>query len=370
MSLLLYGAMFSLAMVGFWWNVRRRKQSNLYAVIVVALFVLAVISRKTGYFSYSDLGSYIWRYKNNDNAYFGSAYGILTNIIRSLFGPNENAYLGSIAMIVASMSIISIIEWDHSNKLFYDNHHEEKLPVYLNTFLLVFFTYWGAAFSAEVIRTGIAISFSMVSLAFARRKSLLPCIAFCLLAIAFHWTEVFFIPIIIFLYVGIDNNGKKVNTTKMYLWLFLLVVFDFIDVSSFLARLLNRILGLVLLRIPQYKHYLTYTIYRQRSSAFSYVSLQYIYYRIFAAYLVYIHNKSYSSKSLLYSYFIGLTIFTFMSDFGAVTRMQWIFTVPSVFLLYDYAKSDVGLRSNKLITIGGLSLLQAVMAINYLGYHF
>ena len=370
MNLLIYGAMFSFALIGFWWNVRRRKQSSLYAVIVVVLFVLAVISRKTGYFTYSDLGSYIWRYANNDNAYFGKAYGVLTNIIRSLFGPSANAYLGSIAMIVASMSIVSIIVWDQSNKLCYDDHREDKLPVYLNTFLLVFFTYWGVAFSAEVVRTGIAITFSMVGLAYARRKTLLPCIVFCLLAIAFHWTEAFFVPIIILLYIGKDNNEKNVNTTKMYLWLFLLVVFDLMDVSSFLARLLNGILGLILSRLSQYEHYLTYIKYRQRPSVLSYVSIQYIYYRILAAYLVYIHNKSYSSKTLLYSYYIGLTIFTVMSDFGAVTRMQWIFTAPSVFLLYDYAKSDIGLRSNKLITIGGLSLLQAVMAINYLGYHF
>lgn len=372
MNLVAYGSMFLLALFGFIWNVNSKRQSKIYAALIVTLFIVAVISRKTGFFIYSDLGHYIWRFVNNDNAYFSNAYSYLTKAISMLFGTNVNAFLGVIAFVIAGLSLVSIFVWNESAYKINKKFCFEPGPTYVNTFLLIFLAYWGVAFSAEVIRTGIAISLSMVSLAFARKKSIVPCVVFAFLSVAFHWTEIFFLPIIFLLFFAKDCKYNKVNTTKMYFWLAFIIFLDFVDIGSLLAKYLNSVLNLILQGSSQYDHYLVYITYRQRPSLFSYISIQYVYYRLLAFLLTYVYNNSKTNNNsiLLYSYYIGLTVFTVMSGFGTVTRMQWIFVVPSVFLLYDYVKSENVIKFDKIFLVTTISILQAIMAISYLGYHF
>lgn len=358
MNLLLYGIMIVFAFAGFFRNIDNRKQSRLFLIFLIILFCFTVISRQYGYFSYSDLRSYIWRFINNDNAYFGTGYNILCNIIRSLFGTNINTYLASISILILGIAIISIKVWSGNTQ-----------PIFYNTFVLLFVTYWGVVFSSEVIRSGIAIVFSLLAIALAKEKKIFICIVCIIFSIAFHWTEIFIVPIILLMFITKDKSKGKINTSFFYGWMLILIFLDIFNFSYIFSEVLNVVLQLIVTQTSQFEHYLLYLNPRPRDTLLSFLSPQYIYYRVLALYLVYIFRKAKSSSILLYSYYIGLSIYTLMSSFGVVTRMQWIFTVPSIFLLYDYIESDLGLKNNKKIVVTILTVSQSVMTINYLGFY-
>ena len=358
MSILLFGMLILSSIAGTIWNIDKKKQSKLFFLLLFCLFVLTIISRQYGYFSYSDLSSYIWRFSNNDNVYFGNAYAMLCSVIRSVFGVNINAYLATIAILTLGISVIAIKIWGSDDK-----------PVYYNSFILLFVVYWGVSFSSEVIRSGLAIVLSLLAIACAKKKRIFLTIIFMVFSIAFHWTEIFIIPVVIMMLIGKDKTESSKSTSFFYFWIAILFVLDIIDFSSLISRGLNAILQILVSHTSQIEHYLHYLNPRPREGVFSFISLQYVYYRLLAVLLVYIFKRSKSSVVLLYSYFIGLSLYTIMSDFGVVTRMQWIFAVPSVFLIYDYIKSDEANINNKKIIIPFLAIIQAVMSVRYLGYY-
>lgn len=358
MNAILYGSMCLFAWVGFLRNVYNKKQSKLSVIVGIILFVLSVASRQFGYFSYSDLKSYIWRFQNNENAYFGFAYKVLCDLIRTIFGTNINGYFLVICMITLGTAIIAVKIWNGKIS-----------TVYISSFLLVYVVYWGVSFSAEVIRAGMAISLSLLAIALMRNKKWILVIPVMTLSIAFHWTEIFIIPILILLYFSEKFKKKPLQESLFYLWMVLLLFCDFIDIGYFLSKGLAFFMSMIISNLAEAEHYLRYLRVTPHSSLFSYISLQYVYYRLLGLLLVYIHRKSNSSKVLLISYFCGLTVYSVMNSFVAVTRMQWVFAVPSVFLFYDYIRSPKGLKKDKVIIISILVIVQMVMAINYLGLH-
>lgn len=349
-----------------------------FSLCLIILFVVCCVSRFYGYYEYSDLKSYLWRYQNRDNAYFGNGYKYLCLIIYPVIGPNGKAFLAVISIIIFFLSMVSLLIIDKKN------------TKYFCTFFLLFTAYWGFSFSTEVIRTGIGISLSLISVAFAYRLKLIPSLIFSFLATTMHWTEIFVFLIAFYVYFAKKKENKdskrkffkdknkhfdfKKNKSqyswksKYYIILVVLILLDVSGLSFYFAKITSSFFYLLLSLIGQTEHYGGYLEQIQHTGLFSVISLQYIFYR-FLAFIMIFKSKSKGKASIFLNiYIIGLIVFTIMNPFDAVTRMTWIFLIFCIYEQYRYIVYSNDTCSEKIIYLLMIIVPFSIMSYRYLGY--
>lgn len=297
-----------------------------------ALFVLTVLSRQYGYKDYSDLGAYLSRFINDDNSYFSAVYGILTDVIRLIFGPSVNGFLISISVLVlvCAYSAVMILNYSPIQKQGEIKHR------YIGTFLFLFCIYWGMSFSAEVIRSGLAISFSLVtivSLLVSKNKVNIIAIIFFVMSILMHWTQIILLPFL--LYLVIVRNVKNRSFKFYFILSLILLLLDFCDFSRIVMQGLLPLFKKIVEIFDDVGHYSVYFELVERTTVFDYLTRQYIYYHLLGLFfaLFKIEDKAYIK--LLNGYYYGLCLFTFLNGISsAITRTQWPLLILSVFLIY------------------------------------
>lgn len=376
MNLLLLSTLYIIGMLCTWYELVKRKTPHFLIFIFIICFVLTAVSRIDNYFSYSDLGAYIYRFESGDDSYFGVGYRHLTYFAAQLFGTNSILLLTLISAInilgvLLAVKIISGngIKFEKSMNIYRSIMGEMTKCRYLGTFLFIYAMYWGLSFSAEVIRTGLAITFSLLTIALLIKKKYLFAIIVYIVSIAFHWTEILLFP---FLLIIVLSKNLKTSRFLYAIWLVILLFADAVDFSSMFGHVVAIPLDWVLQKLSVSSHYSVYLTNGSRSSWFSYLSEQYIFYRFIGFALLFgdIKNKKYNLFT--FGYYIGLSIFTLFSVLEfAVIRMQWIYLILVIYAIYYFIK-DNKYYSNmvKGLVVMLYTLLQTIMAILYLGYSF
>lgn len=368
----IYISFYMVGLLSFLLRLIKNKTSIILIIAMCLLFVCSAVSRQYGYKSYSDLGAYLVRFKNDDNSYFSAFYGGVTKVISFLLGKSTTSYLIGISSINLLCAIItsSIIQ----NKL-------NRKPVSLygkgkntaNIFIFLYGVYWGVSFSAEVIRSGLAISISLIVIALllceTKCLKIIVAVILYILSLLMHWTQIILLPFII----GVLCSRKpKYRGYKFYIVLTLILLFlELIDFGYLMASIVTPIINKVITIFGMNEHYDVYLIATRRTSMFDYVTLQYVYYHILGVFFASQIKKQENYIKLLNGYYYGLAIFTVSSGVViATTRLQWPLLILSIFLMYSYLTDDKYSKSKRL-TVGVLySLTQMIMAIRYLGILF
>lgn len=337
-----------------------------FVLLFFIIFLLAVTSRIGNYYPYSDLGSYISRFGNNDNAYFGPGYQFFTKIIKNIFGNSSKSLLISVSSynFIIALLTVKVLECDGIIK-YAKKEEKGRSNQYVGTFLFIYAMYWGLSFSSEVIRSGLAITTSMLAISLIITKKNKFAALIYLISIALHWTQIFLLPFL--LIVKSKNNNFFLKRYVLVMWIFIIIFLDFINFSSLVIKIAIIPIGWFLEKFSLSHHYLVYLLPGERNGIFSYVDRQYVFYRLtgFVLLLGNIENKKYNI--FIQGYFFGLTIFSVANSLPAVTRMQWIYLNLSIFALYYFVKEDIKYSKGIKFTVISLYMFaQSIMAVLYL----
>ena len=322
--------------------------------IYIMLFFLAVVSSINGNMSETDLGSYLIFFENHNNAYFSIGYRWFTDILHFLIGNNRLGFVASIGLIQIIMAWICASQVDNTKNHFL-------------TFYILYNSYWGISFSIEIIRTGLGVAFSLLAVIMASKRKIIPTVILMLFSTLFHITEALMIPYVLLLLFRDGSN--RVIPSKYIIWGGCLVLLDGIGFGYKFFDLIRTPTINVLNFLGADAHYMLY-VGRTAADQTGYMSRQYIFYFLLGFSLVYLQTHSNGDRRLLDGYFIGLSIRTFFIAFGAVTRLQWVFLVLSVLVIYNYILEQDNSKLNKMSYLSILSIAQSLMAMLYLDIRF
>lgn len=365
MSIFLLGLLYIIGIMCLWIELIRKRTARFFVILFSVIFVLTVLSRVDNYHSYSDLGAYIWRFINGDNAYFGLGYQILTNAIRQVFGNNEIILLIVISSfnLITALLAVHIISYEKKD---IKKRNSTNTGRYIGSFLLLYSMYWGLSFSSEVIRSGLAITLSLLVIALIIKRKTILAIIIYVISITFQWTQILLLPYL--LIVRSEKSFKPVTRFSYIIWLIVILVADAINFSSLIGNTLTLTLSYFFKELSLYSHYSVYLVTGERASLLSYLSQQYLFYRITGLLLLFgdLRNKKYNIFT--YGYFIGLSIFSLLNVFEPVTRTQWIYLVLIVFAIYFFIKENKKYSyAVKGLIVSIYLLLQTIMTVLYLG---
>ena len=365
MSFILLLILFILGTICIWIEINSKKTPKLLLAIFLILFVITVLSRIDNYPSYADLGSYLSRFKYDDNAYFGFGYVFFVDAIKDLFGKSSTIYLVAISSFNLIVILISALLLSHKN-----GDSNETKPIienrYIASFVVLYSMYWGLSFSAEVIRSGLAITTSLLAVALLLRKKTFLAIIVYFISFSFHWSQIFLLPIL--LIFRFNRLYSPIKQPVFLIWLVLLLFLDFINISSLTIEFTNQFLIWVLSKMSLLSHYSGYVNVFERVGILDYITRQYLFYRVTGFLLIFGNLKHKIFNKSVFAYFVGLTVFTFLNALEAVTRMSWVFLPFSIYALYFFiSKNKKYNTSLKGIIVTIYLLLQTIMAFLYLG---
>lgn len=357
--------LYLIGLVSLWNELKNRKHLLLITIVFFIVFVMSVFSRINNYPSYADLGAYLYRFQNSIDSYFGFGYRILTKAVRYFFSNNKYALMFIISTInFTSVYLAAKYFKEGSSDGIEESSIRQNKSKFIGTFLFLYSMYWGLSFTSEVIRTGIAISISILAIALVNSHKKLAFLFFSV-SVLFHWTQIFLAP---FLYILYREEKYKVIPLYIFvLWFFFIVTGDFVNVSALIVNILIVPLKWLLEVFNLSSHYSIYLVTFERISLFSYVSRQYLFYMFLAIVFLFgdMNNRKYNI--FVFGYFLGLTIFTLLNSLLAITRMQWIYLVLSIYVIYLFASLNNKFSFTiKGILVSGIVLLQTIMAILYL----
>ncbi len=352
----------------------RNRAPKILTILMCLFFVVVVVSRQYGYKDYSDLGAYIDRFQRRDNSYFSRVYCLITDAIRMCFGNSATAYLIVVSTInlLCAVSVSFIVENEvYSVKcMCHQNANRNRT---FCVFIFLYAIYWGLSFSAEVIRSGLAISASLISVALilynTGKWSKVAALFLYVISLSIHWTQIILFPFLI--YIALTRKAK-IRSYKYYFALSCtLLLLDILGVSYIVANSIVPFLDKAIKAIGMDSHYDVYIEILPRPSMFNHITLQYLYYHFLGIFLALRMTKNDIYIKLLNGYYWGLSLHTLLSGvITAIARVQWVLLVLSVFLLYIYLTDKNHLKSER-ICIGILfSAIQSIMTIRYLGIQF
>ena len=293
--------------------------------------------------------------ENNQNEYFGTAYKILTDFIR-IFSNNKNIYIIVISLIVILCSMFTGYFLDQNTRKVNNN--------YIGTFIVLFSAYWALSFSTEVIRSGIAISLSCISISLLlSNKNIFLSLVLYILSICFHWTQIILLPFLIYL-----KFRKRIYIFSRTFYLMILVLFVILDIFCFNHLFYKSIINMINSIFTFFninEHYDIYLSFTSKSFLEN-LSLQYIFYRFLAIFFSVFKTRSSNYNKLLNGYFISFFIYSFFNGIGVTTRLQWPHLVLSIFLLYYYAKEYPEKKKTKFLVLSIIFLLEIILGYRYL----
>ncbi len=350
----------------FVYEIGHRRTPKLLTILLCVLFVFTVVSRQYGYKEYSDLGAYIWRFVNDDNAYFSEFYGKLADGIRLIFGSSVNGFLISISLIILSCALATVLIMNKGAK-------REKRQRYIGTFIFLFGLYWGMSFSAEVIRSGLAISFSMVAVALLlspfKIRRLIAATIMYVIALMIHWTQIILLPFL--LYILLVRRVKNRPFRFYFLFTVLMLFLDLIDFSRIVLKGSVPLFQKFINAFGGGGHYDGYFEVVQRSNPLDYLTRQYIYYHVLGLVFAFFKLKDIKYIKLLNGYYFGLSLFTLFNGIStAITRTQWPLLILSVLLMYKLVRDGLFSQGGKLVTFAMYSGTQGLLSSLYLGLRF
>ena len=339
-----------LGIFGSWCEIYHVKHSYFVKYAYIVSFFLTCLSSLWGNLSETDLGAYLSYFLNHNDAYFGTGYVYLTNILHFFIGESSAGYIISIIFIQILITYFCAVNLDLSKK-------------YILTFFVLFNAYWGISFTIEIIRSGLAIAFSLMATLYALKKQAIKAFIFMLFSTSMHVTEFLFLPFLIWILVG--QKRSKVVATNYILWALVLLVLDGLGFGYALYNFIrDKILDFFKL-IGSSEHYLAYFDI-DIPSPFEYISKQYVFYYFLGFTLIYLQKFSNGDARFLGGYFIGLSIHTVFSAFGATIRLQWMYLVLSVFIVYSFITNDSYSKFDRFLYLLLLTTAQCIMAILYL----
>lgn len=361
-------AFYIIGFTAFCFELIKNKTSEWLIIALFVFFVFAVVSRQYGYEDYSDLGAYITRFQSGDNSYFSYIYGVLTDLIR-IFGTSASWFLICIASINLMCAIIAVRLIPKQTALFENGIKRNQTC----TFIFLYAVYWGFSFSAEVIRSGLAISISLIVIALllkpSDKKRLIFAVILYILSMLFHWTQIILLPFLLYLFFI-----KKVKVRKVSFYLILsaiMLILDMLDSSRIAMERLLPILSRIVKIFDVNNHYDVYLNIIVRQSRLEYISLQYIYYHLLGVFFACFKSNDKNYIRLLNGYYYGLSLFTLLNGVAdAITRIQWPLLVLSVFLFYYFLQNKNFDKKEKIFSMLVYSATMAVMACRYLGIRF
>lgn len=365
MSLALMLLLLFIGILSLWFELRSHQSSFILIALFIIVFVLTVLSRVDNYYSYSDLGAYISYFEDGNDAYFGFGYRIFTKFVRYFWGNDKNTLLTIISFlnIFLAISAVYIIGLNDDNQL---KSNQILKHNFIGMFLLIYSMYWGLSFSSEVIRSGIAITLSLLAASLLINRSYLFFIFIYTISIAFHWTQIILLPFLIFIVRA--KKQIKINYFFYLVWFFILLYIDAVDLSSSLSQLLIHSISWFFDKFSLSSHYSVYLKTNERDYIFSYLSEQYIFYRITGILLLFGDFKNYKYNIMTFGYFIGLTLFSLLNAFSVFSRIQWIYLTLGIFAIYYFIKENRKYSYEiKGLAISFYMIIQTIMAYLYLG---
>lgn len=344
-----------------------RKKTLLPLFFLLGVMFLMILCSRIGHDKdYNDLNFYISYFQNDDDKYFEPGYVVFVGLIKTLFGYSATAYVSCVGAFELIFLILSylIVASNEKKELFLNEENKNAFTKKINYGLIVLFyvfsLYWGTAFGCEVIRLGIAISILFCSFALTITGRKVLSLLLLPLAFSFQYTSLIFLIGIVALFFS-----KRIK--KQHLWI-ILVLGVFLDFFNAFGIFLYSIGELLLSRALSYgdifSHYDEYS-----GTIETTLSLQYFAYHIFGFLMLYGNFSDDKYKGAVIIYILGLFIGTLFNGSVFSMRLQWLFLPSVIFALYFFAKDVHYSIRTKLIFIGSYSLVEAVMAVRYLGYY-
>ena len=364
MSIVLYILFFVLGFFAVSNEIFRKKTSLPLFFLLSVLFLMILCSRIGHDKDYNDLNSYISYFQNDDDKYFEPGYVVFVGLIKTLFGYGATAYVSCVGVFELFFLLLSyLIIVSNEKKVLFLNHQNKNAITKKNNYGLivlfyVFSLYWGTAFGCEVIRLGIAISILFCSFALAITGRKVLSLFLLPLAFSFQYTSVIFLIGILALFFS-----KRIK--KQHLWIIFVsgIFIDFFYVFGIFSYSIGELfLSKVLSYGEIFSHYDAYS-----GTIETTLSLQYFAYHIFGFLMLHGNFSDEKYKGAVIIYILGLFIGTLFNGSVFSMRLQWVFLPSVIFVLYFFAKDVHYSSRTKLIFIGAFSLVEAVMAVRYLG---
>ena len=341
-----------------------KKKATFCLTGLLVCFVATLCSRIGHGYDYSDITHYVDYFMSDNDAYFEPGYVFFTNSIKTLFGYKPTMYIAFVGFWILLFVLLSNrICFSYYNKTSKDvttSTNRFILP-YSCSFFFLFSIYWGCSFGCEVIRLGMAVSVLFCSLAFALNGKYLLSLLFVILAVPFQYTSVAFLGAILFISVF-----KSLHINIYIYWLVLMLICDILFASGLLKSFGGAsVLGYVLNFSDTFSHYDAYDDFFAGDNGW--ISLQYFAYYIFGIYMLSgnLNDERYNKTVMIY--YLGLTVGVLLRGTSYGLRMQWIFFPAIVFAFYYYIKDKGKGAKKKMYVISLYAIIQAVMAMRYLG---
>ncbi len=330
------------------------KKRRIYLFLYCLLFLLSCVSVLEGNYKASDLGPYLDRFETHDDSYFGWGYARVTDAMRFLFGTSRYGYMITISVLQMLLACICARMLDESGR-------------YTVTYLALFNAYWGISFSIEIIRSGIAIAFSLVAIILALKKKRLLALVIFAFSVAAHVTEIILLPMLLLMMLNEKRTTLNHREARRFvIWGIALLLLDAIGFGNIIGGLLRGPAMRILSMFGLQDHYEVYLEAAVTGGHFSYISKQYVFYFLLGFLLILLQKHSGIDRRCLFGYFIGLSINTFFSSFGATMRLQWVYLIFSVPVIFGYVINNRLPRTNRVVAVLGITLLQSIMAMLYL----
>lgn len=365
MNLILFLILF---VIGFICSIREindKKNNVIVKLLFIIIFIITCISRVGHSYEYSDLTHYIDYYKSGDIAYFENGYVWFENIVEKFVGKQGTQLVGTVSLWTIFFTYCAYFLnrlKDSTSKfqLFKIKIQHNTAPSFF-VFIFIFMVYWGFAFCTEGLRNGLATSLLLCSASLCISGYVV--LGFCpiIFASLFHVSASIFyiIPLTLLLL-------KRLPNKKQYIaWFWCLVFMDlFLQITNFIStkEIFSYFVGIDLSGVDRLMVY-------EDSDFGNYINTQYITYHIIGFFMAKgpVGESRYNKSVLIY--YIGLTLGSIFQSTAIAMRIQWLFLVMSVFVIY-YTKQSLNVnRKTKKQIIAILSILYAVMVLRYLGFY-
>lgn len=403
-SLFLFGGIFLV-----YRELTKKRSSGLYSLPLALLFLVVLCSRIGHDQDYNDLNYYITYFLNDDDKYFEPGYVVFVSIVKTIFGYNPNAFIFCVGLfevlflflayrilskpntfdrvknkkrdnkrwIVTRNLVIrrrilkkkkeSAVRTNRCVTIRRNVRDGGRLSILVNFhgFIPLFFVYalyWGVSFGCEVLRLGMALCILFCAVAAVITNKPRLALVFFPLAFTFQYTSLGLIVAVLFFMFF--KEPKKVTLWVVFL---LGMLIDQAYTWGLLsASLGNTVLDKVLSAGEIFSHYDQYSGQDETTSA---LSLQYWAYHLFGALMLFGNLADHRYKRAVTIYIMGLFVGSLFNGSVFSMRLQWLFLPVIIFALFFFLRDYHYTLKTRLSVLGFYSVIEAVMAVRYLGFY-